>query len=106
MISDLKTLRQCLDHVMAAGYTEDFKVSNQTLNSLQSGRSFKPGEIKVVNFYRFEGPSSPDDNGILYTIETYNGVKGTLIDAYGVYADEDVGNFIKQVQNINKQLVK
>jgi hypothetical protein len=105
MVRDLKTLKQCLDHVMAEGFKEDFKVAGSDLTSLQTGHAFKPEEIKVVNFYRFEGPSNPDDNGILYAIETDDGTKGTLVDAYGVYADEEVGNFITQVQDINKKAI-
>jgi hypothetical protein len=105
MVRDLKTLTACLDYVMTEGYKEDFKVIGKALTSLQTGRAFKPEDIKVVNFYRFEGPSSPDDNGILYAIETQDGTKGTLVDAYGVYADEQVGNFIVLVENINKNVL-
>lgn len=38
--------------------------------------------------YRFEGNTNPDDNAILYAIETARGEKGLLLDAYGVYAGE------------------
>jgi hypothetical protein len=105
MVRDLKTLTACLEYVMGEGFKEDFKVVGAELTSLQTGRTFKPEDIKVVNFYRFEGPSSPDDNGILYAIETQDGTKGTLVDAYGVYADEEVGNFIVLVEDINKHAV-
>ena len=40
---------------------------------------------------------------ILYEIETFDGCKGTLIDAYGTYSDERVANFIKDVGDINKR---
>jgi len=106
MVRDLKTLKQCLDHVLDEGYTEDFKVVDGNLTALQSGQTFKPERIKVVNFYRFQGPSNPDDNGILYAIETEEGVKGTLVDAYGVYADEEIGSFMKQVQEMHKKIVE
>ena len=105
MTRDLKTLKQCLDYVLTEGFKEDFKVVDGDLTSLQTGKNFKPDQIKVVNFYRFEGPSSPDDNGILYAIETEDGSKGTLVDAYGVYADEEVGEFIIHVEEINKKVV-
>jgi hypothetical protein len=36
-------------------------------------------------------------------IETGNGSKGTLVDAYGVYADMMIGRFLKQVENIHKK---
>jgi len=34
---------------------------------------------------------------IVYAIETGNGVRGTLTDAFGVYADPSVGAFIRKV---------
>ena len=37
--------------------------------------------------YRFEGDSSPDDNSVLYAIESKGGIKGVLVDAYGTYAE-------------------
>jgi hypothetical protein len=35
---------------------------------------------------------------VLYAIETTDGVKGTLVDAYGLYADEETGEFMKEVE--------
>mgnify|MGYP005867477985 FL=1 len=37
--------------------------------------------------HRFEGMTSPDDSSILFAISSTSGVKGVLVDAYGVYAD-------------------
>ena len=41
---------------------------------------------------------------ILYAIETFDGRKGTLIDAYGYYACEEVGDFMIAVEEIHKKL--
>ena len=62
--------------------------------------------MHVVDFMRFEGASDPADNTILYVIETTDGVKGTLIDAYGSYADAKVTSFMQEVEEINKKMVK
>ncbi len=40
---------------------------------------------------------------ILYAIETTDGNKGTLIDAYGHYSDDDTGSFMQDV-DINKKV--
>jgi hypothetical protein len=34
---------------------------------------------------------------ILYGIETWNGIRGTLTDAFGCYADPRVGEFMRNV---------
>jgi hypothetical protein len=61
-------------------------------------RKFNSNELKVVQIHRFEGISNPDDSSILYAIESQDGVKGLLVDAYGVYADADKTEFMKNVE--------
>jgi hypothetical protein len=102
---DMKTLASCINKLVLQGYTEDFKVSERGLLSLQQEKMFSPEEVRIVNFYRFEGASDPADNSILYVIETNDGLKGTLTDAYGPYADPNVGKFVEQVEEISKKAV-
>ncbi|MBE7171123.1 MAG: hypothetical protein INR73_11065 [Williamsia sp.] len=91
-------LQKLLNKLDQEGYTEQYKVENGKLHSLASNIEYEPQHVKAVNFYRFEGPSNPDDMSICYVIETDDGRKGTLIDAYGVYATEDIGEFMQSVE--------
>ncbi|MBN8857933.1 MAG: phosphoribosylpyrophosphate synthetase [Sphingobacteriales bacterium] len=102
---DMKTLTVCLNKLMSEGYNIDFKVAEkgEELTALQTEKNYRPGEIHVVNFYRFEGASDPADNSILYAIETNDGAKGTLVDAFGPYADRKVEDFMKAVEDISKK---
>lgn len=84
------------------GYKEQFKVEKDRLVSVTTKKKYKSGDVSAVNFYRFEGSSDPDDMSILYAIETTDGAKGTLTDAYGMYSDEDTGAFMKQVETEKK----
>src|ERR687893_330749 len=102
----MKSLATCLNRMVTEGYTEDFKVTDKGLESLTHHQNYKPEEIQVVNFYRFEGESDPDDNAILYVIETSDGTKGTLVDAYGTYTDPRIGRFMKEVECIQKKVIK
>lgn len=102
----MKSLATCLNRMINDGYTEDFKVSETGLVALQHNKEYEPNNIEVVNFFRFEGASDPDDNAILYVIETNDGVKGTLIDAYGVYNDSRITKFMKDVESIHKKVEK
>lgn len=101
----MKSLASCLTRIINEGYTEDFKVTGNGLESLNKDHSYTPDEIHVVNFFRFEGESDPDDNAILYVIEAADGTKGTLIDSYGTYNDADVSLFMKDV-TIKKKTIK
>jgi len=93
----MRDLAHCLNKVMEMGYTENFKAEDGKLVSLETSRRYDPEEISVANFYRFEGVSDPDDNSILYAIETPDGAKGTLVDAYGAYSDPAVTKLMAKV---------
>lgn len=101
----MKSLTSCLSRIISEGYTEDFKITDLGLESLNKPHNYSPEEIKVVNFYRFEGESDPDDNAILYVIEASDGTKGTLIDSYGTYNDSRVSRFMQDV-SVNKKVSK
>lgn len=101
----MQSLATCLNKVMKEGYTDHFTITEKGLESLHKHSNYKPEEIQVVNFFRFEGQSDPDDNAILYVIETNDGTKGTLVDAYGLYTDPTVSKFMKEVE-INKGTFK
>lgn len=102
----MKSLVTCLNRMINDGFTEDFKVNESELEALQHSKVYTPERIQVVNFFRFEGASDPDDNAILYVIETDDGVKGTLIDAYGIYNDSRITKFMKEVESIQKKVLK
>src|SRR5690349_7893848 len=101
---DLKTLVSCLNKLLEKGFTENFKVNDKGLRSLETDKIYNPKEVKVLSFYRFEGSSDPADESILYALETSDGTRGTLVDAYGPYADTKVAAFMHQVEEMNKKV--
>lgn len=106
-IPHMKSLALCLNRMVLDGYEDDFKVNEEgELTSLKTDKSYTPEQVNVINFFRFEGQSDPNDNTIMYAIETSDGLKGTLVDAYGAYADQKVSEFFKQVENIQKKTAK
>ena len=91
------TLTDALDRLAHEGFTEHFGVQGNRLRSFESDRSFGTTDVVIRKFYRFEGVSDPDDMSIVYAIESASGVRGTLIDAFGVYADPTVSAFVTDV---------
>ena len=100
---NLNTLVDCVNSLVRKGYTEDYKAKEKGLQALSTHKIYKPEEVRILNFYRFEGNSDPSDNSILYALETADGKKGTLVDAYGPYADSRVSKFMQKVEEINKK---
>ena len=99
----MKSLSTCLNRIVLDGYTEDFKVTEEGLQGMNNHTVYVPTQLQVVNFFRFEGMSDPDDNAVLYVIETEDGTKGTLIDAFGIYHDPRIAHYMKQVEELNKK---
>jgi len=100
---DMKTMAACLNKLVKDGFEEDFKITEKGLCGTDGKTCYQPEQVRIVNFFRFEGASDPADNSILYAIETHDGKKGTLTDAFGPYADENIDKFIKSVEGINKK---
>jgi hypothetical protein len=98
----LKNLSSCLNYVRGEGYKEDFRVVEGQLRPYDNRKGYGPEQIRIINFYRFEGQSDPGDNSVLYVIETDDGTKGTLVDGFGAYAAEEVSAFIVEVDSIQK----
>ena len=81
------TLLDAINGLKAKGYTYDFNLKEDCLECAGVGKVLSPEEFEVTEVYRFEGMTSPDDSSILYAIESHDGLRGTLVNAYGVYAD-------------------
>ena len=95
--TEIPTLAGTMDELAARGFTEHFMLVNGKLRAADSGKVFPADEVMIAEYHRFEGVSDPDDMAILYALETRSGLRGTLADAFGVYADPMVGAFMKEV---------
>ncbi|MBP9924830.1 MAG: hypothetical protein KBF45_02490 [Cyclobacteriaceae bacterium] len=99
----MTTLSEQVDKAVSMGYKENFRVVSGALTSAKASHPYKADQLVIANFYRFEGYSNPDDNSILYLIETHDGKKGTLIDSYGSTADANISHFVWQIEDIQKK---
>ena len=98
----MNTMSEIMTLASSRGYVTAFRVTPKGLFAAEPERYFSPAQTHIDNFYRFEGVSNPDDMSILYLIETSDGTKGTLVDAYGTYSDSLTSDFIKKVEDIHK----
>ena len=81
------SLSEALTDLKKRGYTEDFNLQPECIECPSLKLQWQPERFSVDEFYRFEGMSNPDDNSIVMAISSDEGVKGTLVDAYGVYSE-------------------
>lgn len=85
--SPYATLSEAIKKLQQEGYTRNFNQLEDTLECKELSCEYKPSDFTITKTYRFEGMSSAGDNSVLYAVETNDGEKGILVDAYGVYAD-------------------
>ena len=93
-----RTLDRVIEELKARGFVERFDVRGGQLRALGSGRVFDPEDLTIREYQRFEGVSDPDDASIVYAIETGDGTKGVLVDAFGAYASPDIGGLLETVE--------
>jgi hypothetical protein len=86
-----------LQHLADEGFTEHFAVDGDSLRGLDGGETFRPDQVVIRSFVRFEGVSDPDDMSIVYAIESRDGTRGTLVDAFGVYSNPAVSDFVDAI---------
>ena len=91
-------LVEILSQLRERGYNCDFELRSNGLFCKQCNVVFKPEDLIIEKVYRFEGNSNPDDMAVLYGIRAGNGMKGVVIDAYGTYDDEELGDFLRNVR--------
>lgn len=95
--TEVATLAGVLEEMIGRGFTAQFTLADGRLRVVGSEKAFRADQVVILEQHRFEGVSDPDDMAILYGIETRSGVRGTLADAFGVYADPSVGAFMDGV---------
>ena len=91
------TLAGVLDDLARRGFTEHFGVAGGGLRAVDGGKTFRAEELMIREYHRFEGVSDPDDMSIVYAIESRDGTRGTLVDAFGVYSNPAVSAVLARV---------
>lgn len=81
------SLADVLDDLRKQGYEADFATQTFCLYCGDLDLRFNPDEFHIDGVYRFGGGCSPNDDSIVYAISTPEGVRGTLVDSYGVYSE-------------------
>lgn len=80
------------------GYAADFEIRDDTLRDVVSGRRFRPEELAIVEHHRFEGASDPEDMSVVYAIESSDGLRGIVVDAFGAYANPRLADLLEKVE--------
>ncbi|RYZ55533.1 MAG: phosphoribosylpyrophosphate synthetase [Sphingobacteriales bacterium] len=99
-MNSYSTVTDTLNTLKEEGYVCDFNLKPNCLECKSLDIRLYPDDFVIDKFFRFEGASNPDDSAIVYAISSKDGVKGTMMDAYGVYADSLTTDMINKLRII------
>jgi hypothetical protein len=91
-----ETVTEAVTGLKQRGFTLDFNLQGNCL--VCDEHTLDIDDFEIVEFYRFEGPSDPADEAIVYAIASDKGVKGILVGGYGIYSEEMSGEMARKLQ--------
>lgn len=99
-----ETVSEAVNDLSKRGYTMEFLLKNDCLYCQTTQTELSPDEFSIDEVYRFEGITDPADETIVYAVSSTDGsLKGTLVDAYGTYADTASEELVSKLKiNRNK----
>jgi len=98
------TMTEALAGLKQRGYSHNFMLKSDRIEDVATGVTLAPEDFEIVEVYRFEGMSNPDDNSVVYAIESRNGLKGALVDAYGMYSDSLKTEIIEKLRITRREV--
>ncbi|MES2277718.1 MAG: hypothetical protein V4592_16955 [Bacteroidota bacterium] len=89
------TVSDAIEQLRKQGYTLDFNLKE---NQLMAGdHTYTADEFEIVDLYRYEGPSDPADEAIVYALASPSGIKGILVSGYGSTVDDTAEETLKHL---------
>ena len=95
-MNTFNTVSGTLNSLKEEGYVLDFNLKPDCVECSPDIK-LHPDDFVIDKFFRFEGASNPDDSAIVYAISSKDGLKGTIVDAYGVYSDSLTPEMIQKL---------
>ncbi|WP_210521163.1 phosphoribosylpyrophosphate synthetase [Hymenobacter terricola] len=93
------TLTEALNDLRQRGYGLDYNLTGAQAYCAEVKEYLGPDELTIKEVYRFEGDSNPDDNMVLYALESRKtpANKGVLVAAYGPDVEAEAATFIQRL---------
>jgi hypothetical protein len=92
------TVTEAINGLKERGYTLDFNLEENELICLNPSLRVHPEQFHIHEVYRFEDNTDPDDQAILFAIESDDGHKGILLNAYGAKNDSIADTLVKKLK--------
>ena len=91
------TVAEAVNGLKQRGFTIDFNLEQDQISCPKTPVSLRPSEFEITEVYRFEGNSDPADEAVVYAIESKQGMKGVLVNGFGISADTIGEDMVKKL---------
>lgn len=100
-MSSYDTLTEALADLRRREYTLDYNLVGGVAHCEQVREDLRPEQLLIKEVYRFEGDSNPDDNMVLYALQSRPNAthKGVLLAAYGPDVETETADFLQRLHN-------
>jgi hypothetical protein len=91
-----ETVSEAINGLKQRGYTLDFNLQENCI--VCHSDKFNPDEFEITEVHRFEGNTDPSDQAVVYAIESVTGLKGVLVNGYGVSAESMSAEMVRKMR--------
>lgn len=96
---------EAINALVKQGYTTNFSIvtERECLLCHATSQELSPDDFEIDEIHRFDGMTDPADEMIVYAVSSEKyGMKGLVVNAYGVYADNAKSRIVKKLhQHLN-----
>jgi hypothetical protein len=97
------TVTEAINGLKVRGYILDFNLEENELICFNPSLRVHPDDFSIHEVHRFEDNTDPDDQAILFAIESKDGHKGVLLNAYGAKNDLAAGLLVQKLKIFYEQ---
>lgn len=97
LMKSYNTLSEIVSSLKSRGYNIDFNLGFNGIAAHQCSSLLAREKFQITEVYRFEGEIDPADEVVVYAIESIEGLKGILVNGYGIYSDPYCDDLIKNL---------
>ncbi len=98
------TVSEAVNDLVKRGYTHNFQVCEEGIECSILALILSPDDVEIKEVYRFEGNTDPADEAVVYAIASKDGVKGVLVNGYGVSSDAFTDKIISKLEIASKKI--
>ncbi|MEP1151222.1 MAG: hypothetical protein ABJH08_05785 [Balneola sp.] len=90
-------LADAVESMKEKGFTHTYEIKDDVISCRELERNFKADELTIMDSYSQEAGTDPGSESTVYSIESNDGVKGTLIIGFGIYSNPQKAKLIDKL---------